>query len=79
MPRHVTALAALVTEFSEGVATMVDHQSYMRQREEHHRDMTESTNAKVLWWTIGESTVLLILALWQIVYIRKFFEVKRYV
>ena len=76
---HVTALAALVTEFSEGVATMVDHQSYMRQREEHHRDMTESTNAKVLWWTIGESTVLLILALWQIVYIRKFFEVKRYV
>ena len=50
------ALAALVTEFSEGVATMVDHQSYMRQREEHHRDMTESTNAKVLWWTIGEST-----------------------
>ena len=75
----MTALAALVTEFSVGVATMVDHQSYMRQREEHHRDMTESTNAKVLWWTIGESTVLLILALWQIVYIRKFFEVKRYV
>ena len=45
---------------------MVDHQSYMRQREEHHRDMTESTNAKVLWWTIGESTVLFLLALWQI-------------
>lgn len=76
---HVVALFELGTEFSEGLATMLDHQSYMRQREERHRDITESTNSRVLYWTVAEAVVLLIMALWQVLYIRKFFEVKRYV
>eukprot|EP00640_Fibrocapsa_japonica_P007275 CAMPEP_0113943892 /NCGR_PEP_ID=MMETSP1339-20121228/29267_1 /TAXON_ID=94617 /ORGANISM="Fibrocapsa japonica" /LENGTH=191 /DNA_ID=CAMNT_0000948879 /DNA_START=143 /DNA_END=718 /DNA_ORIENTATION=+ /assembly_acc=CAM_ASM_000762 len=64
-------------ELVEYTRTMQDHQQYMRQREEKHRDTTESTCERVLYWTAAELVVLVSLGFWQVAYIRKFFEVKR--
>ena len=36
-----------------------------------------STRSRVLWWTVAETAALVALSLWQVLYIRAFFETKR--
>eukprot|EP00638_Chattonella_subsalsa_P008811 CAMPEP_0117752576 /NCGR_PEP_ID=MMETSP0947-20121206/11696_1 /TAXON_ID=44440 /ORGANISM="Chattonella subsalsa, Strain CCMP2191" /LENGTH=166 /DNA_ID=CAMNT_0005571261 /DNA_START=190 /DNA_END=687 /DNA_ORIENTATION=- len=51
-------------ELVEYATTIQNHQEYMRQREEMHRDTVENTCDRVLYWTIAEAAVLLSLAIW---------------
>jgi len=51
--------------------------AYMRQREEEMRDTNESTNSRVLYFSIFSMCCLLGLACWQIVYLRSFFKSKK--
>ena len=71
------ALLDVSEELNEGLLTLTDHQAYMRRREENHRRTLDSTRSRVLYWTCGETLVLVGLSLWQILYIRAFFETKR--
>ncbi|KAG5192401.1 transmembrane emp24 domain-containing protein 2, partial [Tribonema minus] len=64
-------------ELVNDLYTMVDHQTYMRQREQSHRETIDSTNRRLLLWTIAEALLLVSMAMWQVSYIRQFFEVKR--
>lgn len=61
----------------EGLDFLKDHQSYMNQREDVHKQTLESINTRVLCWTILEAVILLSMSIWQITYIRNFFETKR--
>jgi len=70
-------LLELSEQLNEGLLTLTDHQTYMRQREATHEKTLRTAKARVYWWTVAESVVLFILAVWQIVYIRQFFEIKR--
>lgn len=70
-------LQSELTDLSEGLELLKDHQSYMNQREDVHKDTLESINMKLICWTILEVTILISMALWQIMYIRSFFEIKR--
>ena len=60
-----------------GLDSLRDHQSYMNQREDVHKLTLESINTKVLCWTILESVILIAMTVWQIAYIKSFFETKR--
>jgi hypothetical protein len=64
-------------DLQRGLNFLKDHQSFMNQREDRHRAILESTNFKVLGWTVLEAIILIGMALWQIAYISKFFETKR--
>lgn len=64
-------------ELQRGLSFLKDHQSFMNQREDRHKAILESTNFKVLGWTILEALILIGMALWQVAYISKFFETKR--
>lgn len=64
-------------QLTEGLLTLTDHQAYMRQREAAHAKVIQNTKARVYWWTICECVVLFALAIWQILYIKSFFETKR--
>jgi len=70
-------LQSELTDLSEGLELLRDHQSYMNQREDVHKLTLDSINVKVLCWTILEAVILISMALWQIMYIRSFFETKR--
>lgn len=58
---------------------------YLRQRETGHRNTAESMNTRVLWWSIWEAVLIVILSCVQIYYLRRYsfpspprtFEVKR--
>ena len=50
---------------------------YMKQREEEMRDTNESTNSRVLYFSIFSMCCLIGLATWQVLYLRKFFKSKK--
>lgn len=51
--------------------------AYMKSREKMMRDTNESTNSRVLWFSIFSMAVLLGLALWQVFYLKRFFKAKK--
>jgi p24 family protein beta-1 len=75
----LTPLEQSIQQLKEGFNAVSDEQEYMRMRERVHRNTSESTNARVVWWSFFEVVVLLAMSLWQIFYVRRLFEVKTYV
>jgi p24 family protein beta-1 len=72
--------AGLKTELADmrqGLDLLRDHQSYMGQREDLHKETLQSINTKVLCWTVLEAVILIGMSFWQISYISSFFETKR--
>ncbi|XP_053661048.1 transmembrane emp24 domain-containing protein bai [Anopheles marshallii] len=49
----------------------------MRKREEEMRDTNESTNSRVLFFSIFSMSCLLGLATWQVLYLRRYFIAKK--
>jgi len=70
-----------IQNYLKGVATSLDKvqqdQRYLRIREQKHRDTADSTNGRILYYSIAESLVLLCLSLGQVFYLRRFFDTKR--
>lgn len=58
------------------VHDLVDQQDYAITREAIHRDTAESTNSRVLWWSLGQVGMVVTMSLVQMYFIRRFFEVK---
>ncbi|MGH0127826.1 UNVERIFIED_CONTAM: hypothetical protein FKN15_052460 [Acipenser sinensis] len=48
-------------------------------REERFRMTSESTNQRVLWWSITQTVILLITGIWQMRHLKSFFEAKKLV
>jgi len=72
-------LEAEVRKLSELLAQVKDEQSYIVMRERTHRNTAESTNARVKWWSIFQIGVLIGEGVFQVWWLKRFFEVKRVV
>jgi len=57
--------------------SIVEDFSYMKAREEEMRDTNESTNSRVLYFSIFSMLCLLGLATWQVLYLRQYFKQKK--
>lgn len=57
--------------------SIVEDFSRMRQSEEEMRDTNESTNARVLYFSVFSMCCLLGLATWQVFYLRRYFRAKK--
>ncbi|KAF2458959.1 emp24/gp25L/p24 family/GOLD-domain-containing protein [Lineolata rhizophorae] len=68
-----------VRQLSELVAQVKDEQGYIVVRERTHRNTAESTNARVKWWSIFQLMVLVAEGVFQVWWLKRFFEVKRVV
>lgn len=51
--------------------------AYMKAREEEMRNTNESTNSKVLYFSVFSMCCLLGLAIWQVLYLRRYFKAKK--
>ncbi|KAK7739216.1 vesicle coat component [Cytospora paraplurivora] len=60
----------------EMVAEIVDEMDYLRSREQRLRDTNESTNNRVKWFGLCTTFVLIVLWVWQILYLRAYFRSK---
>ncbi|KIN01999.1 hypothetical protein OIDMADRAFT_18771 [Oidiodendron maius Zn] len=72
-------LEAEVRTLSELLAQVKDEQSYIVVRERTHRNTAESTNSRVKWWSIFQMIVLVAEGIFQVWWLKRFFEVKRVV
>jgi hypothetical protein len=74
---NVKSMIQIANELTQGLDLLADHQEFMRVREDVHRATLSGTNDRVLWWSFGEAVILTAMSIWQILYIRTFFETKR--
>lgn len=61
----------------EELNALVHHHDYLRMRESQHRSVVEHTFSSVLFWTVVEAALVVIMAVSQIMYFRNFLEKKR--
>jgi hypothetical protein len=71
---HITPLETEITQLTDGVAKIEDEQQYMWARERQTSETNASTNSRVFWFSIAETTVILGLGIWQILTLRAFFQ-----
>jgi len=64
-----------VRHLSELVTQVKDEQSYIVVRERTHRNTAESTNARVKWWSLIQLIILVSEGIFQVWWIKRFFEV----
>lgn len=65
-----------IQRLSQLTANVKDEQAYLVIRERTHRNTAESTNSRVKWWSVFQILVVAANSLFQIYYLRRFFEVK---
>jgi hypothetical protein len=80
-----------LSRLKEGLQAIKEEQYYLTLRERAHRDSkfniyfnykiyfiaAESTNSRVVWWSILQTLMLAATCVWQVFYLKRFFEVKR--
>lgn len=76
---RLTFIRHTVKKLSELLAQVKDEQSYIVVRERTHRNTAESTNSRVKWWNIFILGVVIGESVFQVWWLRRFFEVKRVV
>ncbi|KAK9446733.1 emp24/gp25L/p24 family/GOLD-domain-containing protein [Limtongia smithiae] len=69
-------LAAEIHGLSMLVGQVKDELEYLLIRERMHRNTAESTNARVKWWSLFQIGVVAGSGVFQVYYLKRFFEVK---
>lgn len=69
--------AFLVRRLSDLLNQVKDEQAYIILRERTHRNTAESTNSRVKWWNTFVIGVVIGESLFQVWWLRRFFEVRK--
>ncbi|EGV63802.1 p24 complex component [Yamadazyma tenuis] len=65
-----------IQRLSQLTSDVKAEQGYLVIRERTHRNTAESTNSRVKWWSVFQILMVATNSLFQIYYLRRFFEVK---
>jgi len=76
---HTEKVKDLVNQLQTKCSLIADQQAYAISREDMHRNTAESTNSRIVWWTLAEVLCLILLSIFQVYYLKSFFEVKIHV
>jgi len=74
---HLSKMEVDALKIQRNLEEVVRDLDYFKKREERHRDTSESTNARVLWFSLGSMGVIACLGVWQLVTLRRFFAQKK--
>ncbi|CAB0033537.1 unnamed protein product [Trichogramma brassicae] len=75
----LTELQLRIKQLMDQVVQITKEQSYQRYREERFRQTSESTNKRVLWWSVAQTVILVGMGIGQMRHLKKFFEAKKLV
>jgi hypothetical protein len=73
---HVEAIQQAIRRLERRVSDVFTEYQYQKLREHRSRETSESTNERVLWWSLGQIMIVVGAGLWQVMYLRKFFTKK---
>jgi len=68
-----------IRQLLDQIEQITKEQAYQRVREERFRQVSDSTNARVLWWSLGQTVILIFMGIWQMRHLKSFFEAKKLV
>merc|ERR1712109_24717 len=68
-----------VRKMIEQVGSIAREQNFQRFREQRFRKQSEEVNSRVMKWAVAQVVVLILLGLYQMKHLRKFFEAKKLV
>jgi hypothetical protein len=74
---HEDRMTLSVERLSQGMDTILSLVRFHKEREASHRDLAEEMNTRVVLWSLVEVIVLIVLSIFQVYYLRHFFNVKR--
>ncbi|CAL1271750.1 unnamed protein product [Larinioides sclopetarius] len=77
---HLTAMTKLETSSSnvhEHLNTIIDYQTHHRLREAQGRKRAEDLNTRVMYWSMGETILIVIIGVGQVMVLRNFFSEKK--
>lgn len=80
LQHHATAMTQMETSsvtLHESMKVVVDYQTHHRLRESTGRAFAEDLNDRVHWWSVGQSVVILLVGIGQVLVLRSFFTDKR--
>lgn len=72
-------LDEMIKQLASSLRSVKHEQEYMSVRDRIHRNINESTNSRVVTWAFFEALVLVIMVIGQVMYLKRFFEVRRVV
>lgn len=61
----------------EALKVVIDYQTHHKLREAQGRAFAEDLNERVQYWSIGESIIILIIGIGQVLVLRSFFTDKK--
>ncbi|KAJ6227714.1 transmembrane emp24 domain-containing protein [Anaeramoeba flamelloides] len=76
-PDELNNLSQTLEKLSDNIGEVRELQMYLKAREMVHRNTSESTNSRVLWWSIFATVLIGSASVAQITYLRKIFANKR--
>ncbi|KNZ58086.1 hypothetical protein VP01_19g4 [Puccinia sorghi] len=74
---HMAPIELEIKHLASALEAVKEEQQYIVVREKLHRNTAESTNDRVKWWSLVQTTMVLGVTAWQVFYLKRFFEVKR--
>mmetsp|Transcript_11866 Transcript_11866/g.37701 ORF Transcript_11866/g.37701 Transcript_11866/m.37701 type:complete len:217 (+) Transcript_11866:143-793(+) len=74
---NLDAMGTELKRLEETVKEIHAEMLYMKKREEEMRDMNEDTNSRVLWFSIGSLGICIGMGVWQLFYLKSFFQRKK--
>jgi len=78
MGESTKRLEMLAADTRNNINSLMDKQMNQKEREERHVELAEQTFNILFRWTLLEAVVLIGVSTAQVMYLRRFFEVKRY-
>lgn len=72
-------LEAMIKELKQSIQGIKHEQDYMEVRDRIHGRINESTNHRVVAWVVFEFLMVIFVTASQVVYIKRFFEIRRVV
>ena len=61
----------------EALNTVIDSQTHYRLREAQDRSRAEDLNGRVSYWSVGETLILFVVSIGQVMLLKSFFTEKR--
>ncbi|KAL0233877.1 hypothetical protein PCE1_002382 [Barthelona sp. PCE] len=75
---HLNPLEDSILSLRNELRAISDEQRHLKARESRHRSTTESTNSRVLWFSLFECVVLIVVCALQVLYLRQLFSARRH-
>ena len=70
---HITPLQESISKISGALSRIESEQSYYRRREHRHRNTAEQTCERVQWWSIYETSAIVLISVGQVFVLQRWF------